>query len=184
MLRRLATSRTRELAATADDALQPFFAHEAKRFLQRDEHGHRRSRGRLRLLERRLVRREVEIGLRQVDFSYAFHARGLIVTIATPGGAPHAFCDAVTQTSMPHSSISSSVHPAPETLSTRKSLPESRTTAAMSFIGFRTPVEVSLWVMRTAFAASFPFSLASSSRTRSGSTARPYGTSTRRASTP
>src|SRR5207249_2880013 len=78
----------------------------------------------------------------------------------------------------------SSVHPAPETLSTRKSLPESRTTAAMSFIGFRTPVDVSLWVMRTAFAASLPFSLASSSRTRSGSTARPYGTSTRRASTP
>src|SRR5439155_311086 len=46
-------------------------------------------------------------------------------------------------------------------------------TASMSLIGFRTPVEVSLCVMRTAFAASLPFSFASSSRTRSGSTARP-----------
>src|SRR5207253_10882553 len=68
------------------------------------------------------------------DFSYAFHARGLIVTMATPGGAPQAFCDAVMQTSTPHSSISSSVQPAPETLSRRKSFPDSRTTGAMSLI--------------------------------------------------
>ena len=93
--------------------------------------------------------------------------------IATPGGAPQAFWDAVTQTSMPHSSTSSSVAPAPDTLSTMKSLPESRMTAAISFSGLRTPVEVSLCVMSTALAPSLPFSLASSSRTRSGSTARP-----------
>src|SRR2546423_1776839 len=29
------------------------------------------------------------------DFSYAFQARGFIVTMATPGGAPQAFCEAV-----------------------------------------------------------------------------------------
>src|SRR5438093_845175 len=112
------------------------------------------------------------------------HARSLIVTMETPGGAPHAFCEAVMHTSMPHSSISSSAAPAPETLSTMKSLPDSRTTSLISLIGLRTPVDVSLCWIRTAFAPSLPFSFASSSRTRSGSTARPSVTSMRRASTP
>ncbi len=72
--------------------------------------------------------------------------------MARPGADIHAFCEPVTTRSTPHASISNGTAPRPETLSTRISASgaSSRTTAASSGIGFMTPVEVSLWVSRTA----------------------------------
>src|SRR3989441_372122 len=49
-----------EVAVAADDRLETFLGHESERLLQRDEHGHRGRRWRLRLFERGLVRAEVE----------------------------------------------------------------------------------------------------------------------------
>jgi hypothetical protein len=68
----------------------------------------------------------------------------------------------VTTTSTPHASISNGTAPRPETLSTRISASgvSSRIAAASSGIGFMTPVEVSLWVSRTALASGIPRALA------------------------
>ena len=69
-----------------------------------------------------------------------------------PGAAIQAFCEPVTTTSRPQASISNGTAPRPLTASTRISASgaSSRTAAASSAIGFVTPVEVSLWVRRTA----------------------------------
>ena len=69
-----------------------------------------------------------------------------------PGALIQAFCDPVTTMSMPQASISNGTAPSAETLSTRmRALSStSRIAAASTGIGFITPVEVSLWVSRTA----------------------------------
>ncbi len=46
------------------------------------------------------------------------HARGATATIATPGGAASAFCEAVTTMSKPHASIAKSLAASPLTEST------------------------------------------------------------------
>src|SRR5438874_10242600 len=61
-----ASCRAGQVAVTADDRLETFLGHEAERLLERDEYRDCRSRGSLRLLERRLVRGEVEVRLWQV----------------------------------------------------------------------------------------------------------------------
>ena len=72
--------------------------------------------------------------------------------MARPGAAIQAFCEPVTTTSTPQASISNGTAPRAETLSTRMSAlaSTSRIAAASAGIGFMTPVEVSLWVSRTA----------------------------------
>ena len=82
----------------------------------------------------------------------AAQARSEAATMASPGAAIQAFWEPVTTTSMPQASISNGTAPSADTLSTRMSASgaTSRTTAARAGIGFMTPVEVSLWVSRTA----------------------------------
>ena len=69
-----------------------------------------------------------------------------------PGAAIHAFWEPVTTRSRPQASISNGTAPRALIASTRMSASgaTSRTAAASSGIGFVTPVEVSLWVRRTA----------------------------------
>jgi len=111
-----------------------------------------------------------------VAVSIAVQARSEAAIMASPGAAIQAFCEPVTTTSTPHASISNGTAPSPDTLSTRISAPgaTSRMTAASSGIGFMTPVEVSLWVSRTALV---PGDRWSSSRTTAGSAAWPHSTS-------
>ena len=87
-----------------------------------------------------------------VAVSIAAQARSEAAIIASPGADIQAFCEPVTTTSTPQASISNGTAPSPDTLSTRISASgaTSWTTAARSGIGFITPVEVSLWVSRTA----------------------------------
>ena len=87
-----------------------------------------------------------------VAVSIAAQARSDAAIMARPGADIQAFCEPVTTTSTPQASISNGTAPRPETLSTRMSVSgeTSRTTAARSRIGFMTPVDVSLWVSRTA----------------------------------
>ena len=72
--------------------------------------------------------------------------------MARPGAAIHAFCEAVATTSTPQPSMSNGTAPSEDTVSTRISASgaAARIAAASSGIGFITPVEVSLWVSRTA----------------------------------
>ncbi len=51
------------------------------------------------------------------------HARGVTATIASPGGAASAFCEAVTTTSNPHASIANGLAPSPLTESTTVNAP-------------------------------------------------------------
>src|SRR5450759_1378612 len=76
----------------------------------------------------------------------------LVDGVSALGAAIHAFWEPVTTTSRPQASISNGTAPRADTPSTRMSAPGAsyRTTAASAAIGFVTPVEVSLWVSRTA----------------------------------
>ena len=69
--------------------------------------------------------------------------------MARPGGTIHPFWEPVTTTSMPHSSTGQGSDPRLETASTMSSLSRCLTTCAISPMGLVTPVEVSLWVIRT-----------------------------------
>ena len=84
--------------------------------------------------------------------SQATQARSESAIIDIPGAAIHAFWEPVTTTSRPQASISNGTAPSAEMPSTRISAPgaSSRTAAASAAIGFVTPVDVSLWVSRTA----------------------------------
>ena len=72
--------------------------------------------------------------------------------MARPGAAIHAFWEPVMTRSQPQASISNGTAPSPDTLSTRMSVSGdvARMAAARAGIGFITPVDVSLWVSRTA----------------------------------
>src|SRR5712691_9639983 len=61
-----ATRRAREVAVAADDRLEAFFGEEPQRFLEGDEDRDGWRRRGLRLLERGLVRGEVEVRLGQI----------------------------------------------------------------------------------------------------------------------
>src|SRR5207302_3022139 len=63
-----ASRRAGKIAVTADDGLETFLWHESERLLERDEHGDRGRRRRLRLLKGSFVRGEVEIRLRKIRF--------------------------------------------------------------------------------------------------------------------
>ena len=82
----------------------------------------------------------------------ASQARSPTTAIAMPGAAIHAFWLALSTRSMPHASISNGMAPRPlmPSTTTSGSPGAARTTAASSRSGFVTPVEVSLWVRRTA----------------------------------
>jgi len=101
---------------------------------------------------------------------FASQAPSLMETIVRPGGTIHPFCDPVTTTSKSHSSVLTGTAPRLETASTKRSFPCRFTTRAISQREFITPVEVSLWTMRTAFT---PGSLCKAYSTRSASTASP-----------
>ena len=82
----------------------------------------------------------------------AAQPRAEAAIMARPGAAIHAFCEPVTTRSTPQSSMWNGTAPRPDTLSTRirASGVSSRMAAASSAMGFMTPVDVSLWVSRTA----------------------------------
>ena len=84
--------------------------------------------------------------------SPAATARGPSAAIAIPGEAIHAFWLALITRSTPQPSISNGIAPSPLMPSTISSGSSEapRTTSASSRSGFATPVEVSLWVIRTA----------------------------------
>ena len=63
-----------------------------------------------------------------------------------------AFWEPVATTSSSHSSVSSGTAPRLETASTTESAPASRATAASAWTSATTPVEVSEWTRKTAFA--------------------------------
>ena len=115
--------------------------------------------------------------------SMAAQARSPTAAKAMPGADIQAFCDPVTTRSRPHASISKGTAPRALIASTRMSASgvTSRIAAASSGIGFVTPVEVSLWVRRTARAFG---SSRRAARTSTGSAARPHSTSRRRTSAP
>ena len=102
---------------------------------------------------------------------------------AQPGAAIQAFWEPVTTRSTPHSSMANGTAPSADTLSTRISVSglASRTAAASSGMGFMTPVDVSLWVSRTARKGP---RAASASRTATGSAACPHSTSSLTTSAP
>jgi hypothetical protein len=105
---------------------------------------------------------------------WAPQARWLMLTIARPGGAAQAFCEAVATTSRPHSSVRTSMPTIELTASTMRSASVWRTTAAISRSGLVTPVDDSLWVTSTAFVSGCARRCR---RTASGSTPLPAGNS-------
>src|SRR5665213_2101402 len=111
------------------------------------------------------------------------HARGATATIARPGGAASAFCEAATTMSKPHSSIRNSLAARPLTESTTVYAPYPSSAAASAAMSFCAPVEVSLCVSSTPSNRRAP---ASSSRARSaaGSVPLPHGVSSTSTSQP
>jgi hypothetical protein len=103
-------------------------------------------------------------------------ARSPTAAMAIPGEAIQAFWLALTTRSMPQASISNGMAPRPLMPSTTSSGSPgaARTTPARAWSGLATPVDVSLWVMRTARYGSAP---ASRSRRTSGSAAVPHSKS-------
>ena len=71
-------------------------------------------------------------------------AFSLTAAIASPGGHIRDFCEAVTTTSAPHSSMRISTPPTPLTESTTSSVSVSRSTAPIAARSATTPVALSL----------------------------------------
>ena len=76
---------------------------------------------------------------------------------------------------MPHASVSSGIAPSDVTASTTVSAPLFAASAAISWTGLSTPVDVSAWTIATMSAGA----AASARSTAAGSQARPHSTSTR-----
>ena len=82
--------------------------------------------------------------------SQASHARWLTLIMERPGGAIQPFWEAVETTSHSQASTGRSMEPMLLMASTRMSLLWERVISAIERRGLVTPVEVSLWVIRTA----------------------------------
>src|SRR5262245_46161172 len=98
--------------------------------------------------------------------------------MAMPGAAIQAFCDPVTTRSRPQWSIANGTAPSAEIASTRNSASgtTSRTAPAIALTSAVTPVDVSLWVTRTALR---PGIADAACATSAGSGASPHSTSRR-----
>jgi len=103
----------------------------------------------------------------------ASQARGETATKLRPGATIQAFCEPLTTTSRPQASVSNGTAPRPEIASTRTRASGATpwATLASASIGLVTAVEVSFWVIRTAFHGPPAFR---ASRTFSGSAALPH----------
>ena len=113
--------------------------------------------------------------------SIASHAAGETEISDMPGGPARHFCGPTTQTSMPHSSTSTSSQPSAETASTSSSAPASFTAGAISPTGLWMPEGVSDWTTATSSTSGLS---ASAWRTSEASTASSYGTRTSTTSAP
>src|SRR5579875_3501909 len=136
------------------------------RALQSEDDRNRRRPRRLADLREFAGAAQVEVEARAARLSIFSQARSETATIAKPGGAAKAFCEAAMTTSKPQSSIMNGVAPMPLTLSTITSAGCLPIAVARACISLATPVDVSLCVSRMALISQFVSARKRSARAR------------------